>query len=171
MELDQTYYSFDALGYHFVILDSVKITGDEYEYEGMIWPEEMEWLKQDLSRVRRGTPIILTTHIPLLSAFFAATEGATFGAKRNRVVVNNRDVLDLFSDHNLILVLQGHLHAKEFLKWQETTFIVGGAICAKWWRGPWHGTEEGFNLLTLTGSHVEWEYIEYGWNARRPPNQ
>jgi 3',5'-cyclic AMP phosphodiesterase CpdA len=168
MGLDRTYYSFNAVGYHFVILDSVQVTGDEYKYQGMIWPEELAWLKQDLSRVQRGTPIVLATHIPLLSAFFAATEGATFAAKKNRVVVNNRQVLRILEDHNVILVLQGHLHAKELLMWRGTTFITGGAICGKWWRGPWHGTEEGFNLITLTGSQVDWEYIDYGWEARRP---
>jgi 3',5'-cyclic AMP phosphodiesterase CpdA len=152
MGLDRTYYSFKAVGYHFVILDSV----------------QLEWLKQDLSRVQRGTPIVLVTHIPLLSAFYAATEGATFAPKKNRVVVNNREVLRILEDHNVILVLQGHLHAKELLMWRGTTFIVGGAICGKWWRGPWHGTEEGFNVITLKGSGVDWEYIDYGWKARRP---
>jgi 3',5'-cyclic AMP phosphodiesterase CpdA len=168
MGLDRTYYSFKAVGYHFVILDSVQITDDEYKYQGMIWPEQLEWLKQDLSRVQRGTPIVLVTHIPLLSAFYAATEGATFAPKKNRVVVNNREVLRILEDHNVILVLQGHLHAKELLMWRGTTFIVGGAICGKWWRGPWHGTEEGFNVITLKGSGVDWEYIDYGWKARRP---
>jgi 3',5'-cyclic AMP phosphodiesterase CpdA len=168
MGLRQTYYSFDAVGYHFVILDSIQITGDEIHYQGMIWPEELEWLKQDLANVPRGTPIVVVTHIPLLSAFFEATKGATFASPRNRVVVNNDQVLKIFKNHNVILVLQGHLHVKEYIKWQGTTFIVGGAVSAKWWRGPWYGTEEGFNVITLTANHVGWEYIDYGWEARRP---
>ncbi len=170
MSLDQTYYSFDAVGYHFVILDSVEVTGDEYKYRGMIWPEQLEWLKQDLSRVPRSTPTVLATHIPLLSAFHSARKGATSAAKKNRVVVNNRDVLRVMEEHNVILVLQGHLHVKELVMWRDTTFIVGGAISGKWWRGSWYGTEEGFNVITLTENHVDWEYIEYGWEARRPLN-
>ena len=94
----------------------------------------------------------MVSHIPLLTAFYVATEGAMSVTPRNRVVINNRDVFGLMEDHNVILVLQGHLHAKELLIW----------------RGPWHGTEEGFNVITLTGNHVEWEYIDYGWEARRP---
>jgi 3',5'-cyclic AMP phosphodiesterase CpdA len=166
--LDRTYYAFDAVGYHFVILDSIQITGDRYGYQGIIWPEELEWLKQDLSRVPRDTPIVLAMHVPLLSIFYTATQGATSAARRNRVVVNNRDVLKIMRDHNVILVLQGHLHAKEMLIWRDTTFVVGGAICGKWWRGPWHGTEEGFNVITLTRNHVGWEYIDYGWESRLP---
>jgi len=92
MGLDRTYYSFDAVGYHFVILDSIVVTGDIYEYQGTIWPEQLEWLKEDLATIPHGTPIVLVTHIPLLTSFFGATKGATFAAPGNRVVVNNLDV-------------------------------------------------------------------------------
>ena len=171
MGLDSTYYSFNAVGYHFVMLDPMNITGNGYGFEGMILPEQLEWLKEDLSRVRIGTPIVVTTHIPLLSAFFQATRGATFTPPKTRVIVNNLEVLRIMKNHNVILVLQGHLHAREWIKWQDTTFIVGGAICGKWWRGPWHGTEEGFNVITLTRNRVDLEYIDYGWEAHRPNNR
>ncbi|UCF94794.1 MAG: metallophosphoesterase [Desulfobacterales bacterium] len=170
MGLERTYYAFDAVGYHFVMLDSIQVTGDEYQYQGLIAPGELEWLRQDLASVPGGTPIVLATHIPLLSAFYGATQGMTFAPQKNRVVVNNRDVLNLMENHNVILVLQGHLHAKELIRWRNTAFIVGGAICGRWWRGPWYGTEEGFNVITLTGNHVGWEYLDYGWEAGRPPN-
>lgn len=169
--LDRTHYSFDAVGYHFVVLDSIQVTRDHYQFHGMIGSEQIEWLKQDLTHVPRSTPIVIATHIPLLSAFYSASRGATFSAPKNRVVVNNVDVLNIFKDHNVILILQGHLHVKEKIRWQGTTFIVGGAICGKWWRGSWFDTKEGFNLITLAGDRVEWEYIDYGWQARRPKNQ
>jgi 3',5'-cyclic AMP phosphodiesterase CpdA len=171
MGLDRTYYSFNAVGYHFIILDSIQVTGDKYKYQGIIWPEQLEWLKQDLSGISSETPIILATHIPLLSSFFSATKGGTFAARPNRVVVNNREVLEILQNHNLILVLQGHLHVKEMIRWQNTTFITGGAVSGKWWRGSWYGTEEGFNDITLTGNRVEYAYIDYGWAARRPVNK
>lgn len=171
MGLERTYYSFDALGYHFIILDAIQITRDEYQYQGFIRPEQLEWLKQDLSAVSKATPIVLVTHIPLLSSFFSASQGATFAARPNRVVVNNRDVFETVKNHNLILVLQGHLHVKELIRWQNTTFITGGAICGKWWRGAWYGTKEGFSVLTLTGNRVDWQYVDYGWVAKRPANK
>ena len=170
MGLDRTYYSFTAVGYHFIILDSIQITDDKYPYQGIIWPEQLEWLKQDLSGVSSETPIVLATHIPLLSSFFSATMGGTVAARPNRVVVNNREVLQIFENYNLILVLQGHLHVKEMIRWQNTTFITGGAVSGKWWRGQWYGTEEGFYDITLTGNRVECSYIDYGWEAKRPPN-
>jgi 3',5'-cyclic AMP phosphodiesterase CpdA len=171
MGLDRTYYSFNAAGYHFIILDSIQVTGDDYQYRGRIGSHQLQWLQQDLAAVAKGTPIIMATHIPLLTSFFNASKGATYAARPNRVIVNNREVLKVFEDHNLILVLQGHLHVNEMIRWQNTTFITGGAVCGKWWRGAWHGTEEGFYAITVTGNHVEGTYIDYGWQTQRPSNQ
>jgi hypothetical protein len=106
--------------------------------------------------------------VPLLTGFYQATVGGVEAAPRNRVVVNNRDVLGRFEGRNLILVLQGHLHVDEMLRWRNTTFITGGAVSGKWWRGPWHGTREGFGVVTLREDRVEWRYVNYGWEARRP---
>jgi 3',5'-cyclic AMP phosphodiesterase CpdA len=170
MGLARTYYSFDAVGYHFVILDAIQVTDDAYHYQGSIGPETLVWLQHDLAKLPVGTPVVLVTHIPLLTAFYAAVKGATFPAPKNRVVINNREVFDLIQNYNVILVLQGHLHVKEWIRWNNTTFIVGGAVCGKWWRGAWYGTGEGFNIITLCGNHVDWEYAGYGWQARRPPN-
>lgn len=171
MGLERTYYSFDAVGYHFVMLDPIHVPGDDYPYKGMIGPEELEWLKQDLSGVHPGTPVVIVTHIPLLTSFYAATTGATAAAMENQVVVNNLEVFEVFENRNVPLVLQGHLHVKEKIQWKNTTFITGGAICGSWWRGERHGTKEGFNIITLTGNHIDWEYIEYGWKALRPEDE
>ena len=167
----RTYYAFDALGYHFMILDSIRISGDKYRFHGMIAPAELAWLKQDLARVPPGAPIVVVVHIPLLTAFYAATDGATAAARPNRMIGNNVEVLEAFSGHNLHLVLQGHMHAKELIRWRDTTFITGGALSGKWWRGPWHGTDAGFNIITLKDDHIEWDYVEYGWRARRPVDE
>lgn len=168
--VSSTYYSFDALGYHFMLLDSVHVTGGPYKYEGRIDAAQMDWIRQDLSTVPAEQPIIVALHLPLLTGFYQMTLGTTEPAPVNRVVVNNRQVLDLFSSHNLQLVLQGHLHVSELIRWGNTTFVTGGAVCGKWWRGAWHGTREGFTVLTLREGRIDWEYVTYGWKARRPRN-
>jgi 3',5'-cyclic AMP phosphodiesterase CpdA len=169
--LVRTYYSFDALGYHFVVLDSVKTNIRQNHYAGAIEPEQIEWLREDLSKIPTGRPIVAVTHIPLLTSLHAATRGATEAAPEYMVVVNNVEVMETFATHNLILVLQGHLHVNELIRWRNTTFITGGAICGAWWRGPRLGTEEGFGVVTLDGGRVSWEYIDYGWKAGRRRRQ
>jgi 3',5'-cyclic AMP phosphodiesterase CpdA len=166
--LDRTWYGFERGGYRFFVLDSTEVTGGELQYRGFIGDDQRAWLEAELAETDPATPLVLALHIPLLTSFYAATEGSTAAAQPNRVVVNNREVLALFEGHNLVLVLQGHLHAKELIRWGDTTFITGGAVSGKWWRGAWFGTEPGYNVVTLRGNRVEWEYVEYGWTPRRP---
>lgn len=171
MNLSQTYRSFDQGGFHFILLDSIQLAPDELKYRGFIGPEQMAWLRSDLARVAADTPIVLVTHIPLLTGFYQMTGGIEEPVPPNRGVVNNREVLAAFENHRLLAVLQGHLHVDELLRWRETTFITGGAVCGKWWRGKWHETPEGFGVLHLHPDRVEWEYHAYGWEARRPAGE
>jgi Icc protein len=138
--VDRTYYSFDAHGYHFMILDSVQVLGGVQKYQGLIAAQQLAWIREDLASVPPARPIILALHVPL------------------------------FESHKLQLVLQGHLHVSEMIRWGSTTFITGGALSGKWWRGSWHGTPEGFAVVTLRDGQIDWEYVTYGWKARRPRN-
>jgi len=166
--VERTYYSFDALGYHFMLLDSIQVLDFDNKYRGYIGPEQLEWIREDLSAVSAATPIVVVLHIPLLTGFYQAAKGGTVAAPASRIVVNNTEVSKAFARHNLLLVLQGHLHVAEMLRWRATTLITGGAICGRWWRGAWHGTREGFCSVRLLDGRVDWEYLTYGWQARRP---
>ena len=168
LDIPRTFCASEAAGYHIILLDSVQVTGDELKYRGYVDEAQLAWLRDELARVAPETPIVLATHVPLLTSFFQATAGHEQPAPRNRVVVNNREVLDCFAKHRLHLVLQGHLHVNEMLRWRGTTFITGGAVCGSWWRGRYHGTDAGFGVLTMRPDRVDWEYKEIGWVPRRP---
>jgi 3',5'-cyclic AMP phosphodiesterase CpdA len=165
--LEQTYRSFELRGYRFLLLDSIAVVGGEHNYVGHVDENQLKWLESELRSIPRDTPIVMATHLPLLTSMYQATEGATEGALPSRVVENNREVLGLFDKHNLLLVLQGHLHVDEMIRWRNTTFVTGGAVCGRWWGGSLHGTREGFGELTLRPDRVEWQYHTYGWTARR----
>jgi 3',5'-cyclic AMP phosphodiesterase CpdA len=164
----ETIRAVDAGGCRILVLDCVDITRDELNYRGFIDGAQIAWLRDEISRTPETVPIILVTHMPLLTTFFQATEGGESAAPRNRIVVNNREVLDLIVDRRSTVVLQGHLHVDEILRWRGVTFITGGAICGKWWRGAWMGTEPGFGVMTWRRDRVDWEYVPLGWVARRP---
>ena len=169
MGVDRTWRSFDQGGIHFILFDSVQIDGKDRPYRGRIDDSQLAWLEDDLARVSETTPTVAVSHIPFLSVFSQATKGATEPTSPGRIVENSREVLKRFQKHRLVAVLQGHLHVNADIRWQNTRFITGGAVCAKWWRGPWHGTEEGFGLLSVSrDGAVHWQYIDYGWEARRP---
>lgn len=163
--LDRTWRVIDAEGYRIFLLDSVEIGDGDLDYRGRVSREQLDWVRGELDLTDTDTPIVVATHLPLLSTIPQATKGSTFDVPENYMVTNNRELLSLFTDHNLLLVLQGHLHAEEMLRWQGTTFITGGAICGDKWRGPKHGTPEGFGSLTLRPGRVDWEYHSLGWKA------
>jgi len=169
--VSQTYGSFDAGGYHFVLLDSILVTNDGFKYHGWIGEEQMAWLQADLRRVPVDRPIVLASHFPLRSAFFSPDGAATVDGPPNRMLTNSRAVLALFARHKLLLVLQGHLHVQEHFVWQGITFLTGGAVCGQWWRGPYRGTPEGFWVIDLRGERMDARYLGYGWTARRPRHE
>ena len=159
------YQRFDHKGWVFLLLDSVVKDG-KGGYEGGIDAEQIQWLKDQLATIPPDKPIAISLHIPLLTTEAQIQRGSTAANEPAEVVVNSKEVLDLFQGHNLKLVLQGHLHYYETLYVYGTSFITGGSAAAAWWEGPYLGTEEGFFLLKVNGDNVSWEYIDYGWEAK-----
>jgi predicted phosphodiesterase len=83
------------------------------------------------------------------------------------VIYNGKDVLDLFRNHNLKLVLQGHLHTVEDINIDGIHFITGGAVSAGWWNGPNREFQEGYVLVTTGKNDFTWRYVDYGWEVKK----
>jgi len=156
------FYSFELKGWKFFILNSV--AHKEGGYTGRVSEEQLRWLKEELSKTDTLMPLVVVTHIPLLTGYTQFFKGATACNEEGLVVANSREVLDLFSGYNLKLVLQGHLHFLEDNYVGGIHFITGGAVCSGWWRHKYHGLEEGFLDLVLTPEKISWKYIDYGWD-------
>ena len=164
--IGKTYYSFDHKGVRFFIIDSIEEVPEGGKYYGFVSDEQIEWLKQELNEIDSLTPIIISTHIPFITTFSQIKAGSQKENERGLVIENSKVVLDLFTGHNLKLVLQGHLHYFEELNVQnKTTFITGGAVSARWWRGPNEGMEEGFLIVKVIGDKIFTEYFNYGWEV------
>jgi hypothetical protein len=162
--IGETHYSFDHQGWHFIILNSIMETEDR-GYRGGVSPDQIEWLQKDLEQIDNETPIVVSVHIPLISAMTQIKDGSLAINPEGVVINNSKEVLSLFADKNLKLVLQGHLHYLEDLYMDgKTHFITGGAVSANWWRGARDGMEEGFVRIKVDGDNFTWEYIDFGWD-------
>jgi len=162
------YYSFDHKGWHFMVLNSVGMT-PERRYIGHVDSLQMEWIQNDLAKTDSLTPIVVSVHIPMLTVSTQLEYGALEPNSRGTVITNAKEVLQLFSRHNLRLVLQGHLHFYEDIVVQgKTRFITGGAVSARWWTGPNHGMEEGFLLVHVMGEDIKAEYVDMKWEVSKP---
>lgn len=149
-----SYYSYDYNGWHFIMLDSGALHVDDIQ---------IEWLKKDLASISKNTPIIVVSHVPFFSMYYPITSGQFI--KRD-VIENFQEIWDILRTGNLKLVLQGHQHIYEEINVKGNQFITAGAICAKWWKGPFHETEEGYLKIDIDkNDNLSWKYIDYGWNA------
>lgn len=172
--LGKTYYSFDHKGWHFIVLNSIE--EKDQRYIGLINAPQMEWLKEDLAKVNKTTPIVITLHIPLISTYNQIYPKNPITEVPNELwVYNRKEVLDLFKAYNLRLVLQGHMHWLEDINIQNRTrFITGGSIAG---RPSWrriddrgdgvHYDEEGFMILHIKGEKINWEYIDLNWESKQ----
>lgn len=158
------YYSFDHKGWHFIILDDVYLK-EPGVYAGRVDDEQLEWIIKDLEKVDKETPIAISVHIPFITSAAQISRGSMAGNSEGMVASNSGDVLQLFSEYNLRLVLQGHLHFLEDIYIQnQVHFITGGAVSGKWWNNePDSKPEEGFVMIHVKGEDLNWEYIDFGW--------
>jgi len=163
-----TFYSFDHKGYHFIVLDSVGITPD-HKYEARIDQDQLAWLEKDLAALPSGAPIVVTTHIPLVTAVncYAAVGPKT---PPPAPFVNGPAAIKLLEGHNVLAVLQGHTHVNERVDWHGIPYITSGAVCGNWWKGTRLGTPEGFTVVSIAGGKLTTRYETYGFKSVAPEN-
>lgn len=123
------YYSFDYGGIHFLGLDTVDY--DDLQYYGNVDSVQLSWIAQDLSHVRAGTPVVTFNHIPLVSAAqvidgyddesVAPTVIRLRGRSAFRHGVQNVDAVLGALGPNLEIALGGHMHRREFLRYETAS--------------------------------------------------
>jgi len=162
--LGDRFYSFDHKGWHFIVLDAIS-RADGGGYQGKIDEEQILWLANDLQEVDKDTPIAISVHIPFITSASQLMRGSMAPNTPGQVISNGQEVLALFMEHDLRLVLQGHLHFLEDIYVQnQVHFITGGAVSGKWWANDAESKpEEGFVMVHVIGEDLDWEYVDYGW--------
>ena len=135
------FYSFDIDDYHFIVLDANYFESDsgfiDYEYGNYyasgekrcnIPPEQIEWLKKDLSR--GDTPTIVFSHQGLLDK----------GGIRNKVEV--RQILE--NSGRVIAAFSGHAHSDHHQHINGIDYIILNSM-SDIWVGEKYMSEERFS--------------------------
>jgi 3',5'-cyclic AMP phosphodiesterase CpdA len=92
------WYSFDQRGVHFVGL--VNVTDIKEGGLGMLGPEQLAWLKDDLQARSSSTPIVLFAHVPLWTIF----------PKWGWGTEDSEQALGYLKRFGSVTVLNGHIH-------------------------------------------------------------
>jgi 3',5'-cyclic AMP phosphodiesterase CpdA len=89
-----THYSFDHKGVHFIALDNVS------DPRAQLGEPQLGWLKADLDKQKRSTPIVVLTHRPLFD-LYPQWDWATRDAAK---------AIDLLMPFQNVTVFYGHIH-------------------------------------------------------------
>ncbi|WP_149912682.1 metallophosphoesterase family protein [Sphingobacterium cavernae] len=147
----KTYYSFEHKHVRFIVLNSVQVVNSKYAIDSV----QLDWLKNLIATIPTSQPIVISTHVPFLSVYYPVLTGKYTDTD---TFSNQKEVFDLFKNHNLKLVLQGHMHLYEEIKVKGTTFITAGAVSGNWWSGDYHGTKPGALIVNYSNGEFTWNY-------------
>ena len=90
------YYSFDHKGVHFIALVNVL----QLEGMGKLGQAQLDWLKQDLSKLKSSAPIVVFAHIPLWAVY------PTWGWGTS----DSEQAFAMLKRFGSVAVLNGHIH-------------------------------------------------------------
>jgi 3',5'-cyclic-AMP phosphodiesterase len=163
------YYSFDRSGWHFVVLDYLRVT-EPGKFTAEIDPEQMAWLRGDLSK-SKNRPALVLSHAPVVSAVELFSDRAkrteeALAVPFGRVISNAPELVETAKQGNVRAFISGHLHLVERLDLLGHTFICSGSVSGHQWTGPRMGTPEGFGVFDCQPDGTfAFRYESYGWKS------
>lgn len=168
MKISERYRSFDRNGWHFIVLDSVQLTPQNKWYTANIDPEQLAWLKADLAKTNPKTPILLMSHIPIVSAtvFYDKTnvKNGNWQIPGGWNHTDAAELIELFYQYpNVKTALSGHMHLLDRVDYNGVAYLCNGAVSGNWWTNDtYHQTKAGYALIDLyDDGTVERTYLHY----------
>jgi 3',5'-cyclic AMP phosphodiesterase CpdA len=147
-QLGPQYYSFDHKGVHFVVLNSI-LTYDDWTYNRwssgeermnvmagldnpngspfMVGEQQRTWLKQDLAKVDKDTPVVVFSHSPLQKLF----------KNWNFWTEDAEQVQALLQPFKKVTVFYGHVHQ---IQYNQIGNISFQSVMATAWPWPYPKT-------------------------------
>jgi len=137
------YHSFDHKGVHFIVLNSIR-TYDDWTYHRwptaeqrmlemagldnpnsspfMVGEEQRQWLKKDLAKIPKTTPVVVFSHSPLQKIY----KGWNFWTE------DAEQIQALLKPFNKVSVIYGHVHQ---IQYNQVGNISFHSVMATAW--PW----------------------------------
>ena len=165
LQMAKPYYSFEKSGWKFIVLDSVHLDIDDTWYIGQLGAEQFAWLENELKNTRSDMPVIVLSHIPILTATLMIEDNIVnkWEMLGGDMHTDTSKIINLFYQYpNVKICLSGHIHMRDKVEYNHVTYICNGAVSGAWWKGNRRQTLPGYGVLDLfaDGSFTE-NYINY----------
>lgn len=169
-DINQSYYSFNHKGWHFVIMDSLlEVDADHGPSQTHAFgKEQLEWLRFDLGK-HHAMPTIIVTHIAAFNNLGQINSSPELLAMNHMVVTDTREFRQIIERHKVKAVLQGHSHIPEDYRFNDIWYITSQSVSAAWWGGNWKGYKPGYTLLNVNGEELKWQRISFDWEPKLEP--
>lgn len=148
-----TDYSFNVGKVHVIAMKDIDYEGNK-KYTEQFTPEQLEWLKRDLSYVEPGTVVFLNLHAPVANR-------TSCGEADARNAEELFEILKNYKTH----VFSGHTHFYENRIVTPDFYEHNiGAACGAWWAGDVNrcGAPNGYLVVNVNGNEVSWRYKSTG---------
>lgn len=137
--IGRSQYSFDFGGIHFIALDPTQLLQEP----GYITKSQLDWLKNDLSRAGKSTPIVMYLHYPI--------------GDNNYYIINQGELFEAIERYNVRAVFTGHVHQEKV--WKQNGLYLFSLAAAK--SGPFfqmikkRQNAQGESVLEILSASVE----------------
>lgn len=169
--LANRFYRFSQGGWHFIALDSVQPGAQPGSYSAYLDEEQWDWLKKELAALPKNEPVLLWSHIPLVSVMPLLSKRQQPTSKMEVgagwVHTDAGRVATLLGEHPQVKAcLSGHLHLVDHVRVRGVNYHCNGAVSGSWWKGPNEGFPEGYAVVDLySDGSYDLNYLPYGWKA------
>ncbi|MCE3282096.1 MAG: metallophosphoesterase [Chitinophagaceae bacterium] len=149
--LQKPYYSFDHVGWKFIVLDSAHENNGGYI--ARIDEPQFSWLENELRSTDPDTHICITSHIPVVSfcsALFTDKnlDNGDWRISRALLHVDARRLIDLFKQFtNIRCCLSGHIHMQDKVEYSGIDYYCNGAVSGNWWNGAFKGFAPAYAIF------------------------
>ena len=178
-EIGPNYYSMNIGGVHYLMLDNIISCGPKssgkpadtyvgkYGFTYGIDPEQLKWIKKDLSYVSRDTPLVVCMHVPIFRIRGMKDDGSPV-IKYGSCKSQKASVLtDLVKDFRRVEFLAGHFHNTRVFDVTDniTAHTVASASAVSWKLNDRNeplvcddGTPGGFQIFKVENAEISWQY-------------
>jgi len=163
------YYSFDQGGWHFIALNSVC----NWPKYGDLSKEHFDWLKADLKKTPKETPVCVISHLPIVSvtsSLYGSGQKKPDGVLIPKVWQHTDcwEISEVFRRYpNVKLCLSGHMHTQDRCEYRGVWYVCGGAGSGAWWNGSEYGFPPCYGAIDFFADGAfEYRFADYGWKAK-----
>jgi len=158
-----SHYAFNYGDVHFIVLNNVWSEGGR-SYFGFISPEQIRFVKNDLSLVPEDKLVVICQHIPMTHTR------------------NKEDLFSVIGASRKVLILSGHTHRVGRHIFSDNIAELGvGASCGSWWTGErYHfgvphalmqdGSPRNYFVIDFDGSDYSFRFKGIGMDASQQMN-